>query len=39
MTQDEGSYTLDLSHYEIVPDNVAQAVIAKSRDRDKEVGA
>ncbi len=35
MTQDEGAYTISLSHYEIVPDNVASAVIERSR-REKE---
>jgi elongation factor G len=39
MTQDEGSYTLALSHYEIVPDNVAQTVIKKSQERDKETSS
>ncbi|MHC5037034.1 MAG: elongation factor G [Planctomycetota bacterium] len=36
MTQDEGSFEMTLSHYEIVPDNVAQMVIQKRRKEMEE---
>ena len=39
ITAGRGTYTMQFSHYEIVPDNVAQGVIAKSRERDKEDGS
>ena len=36
LTQDEGMFTLTFSHYEIVPDNVAQVVIQKSQAAKEE---
>jgi elongation factor G len=31
MTQGQGSYAMELSHYEMVPANVLQAIVARSK--------
>ena len=38
MTQGQGSYTMELSHYEMVPANVQQHIVstAKLKDEDDE---
>jgi len=36
MTGGQGSYTLEFSHYEVVPGNVQQEIVAKSKVADDE---
>jgi elongation factor G len=36
MTGGQGSYTLEFSHYEVVPGNVQQEIVAKSNVVDDE---
>jgi elongation factor G len=36
MTGGEGSYAIDFSHYDIVPGDVAETIIAKYEDKDEE---
>lgn len=36
MTQGQGSYTMELSHYEHVPANVQQQVVSKAQLKDDE---
>ncbi len=39
ITQGEGSYTMELSHYDPVPSNIAQQVAAKAKAMQEEKGA
>ncbi len=39
ITQGEGSYTMELSHYEAVPSNIAQQVAAKAKQAQDEKSA
>ncbi len=39
ITQGEGSYTMELSHYEAVPSNIAQQVAQKARQMQDEKGS
>ena len=36
MTSARGNFTMEFAHYEIVPDDVAQKVIAASKTEDDE---
>jgi len=39
LTQGQGSYTMEFSHYDLVPGNVRQQIVAKSKlakDEDEE---
>jgi elongation factor G len=36
MTGGQGSYTLELSHYDVVPPNVQQDILAKAKLKDHE---
>jgi elongation factor G len=36
MTQGQGSYAMELSHYETVPANVQQQIVSKSQLKDDE---
>ena len=36
MTAGEGSYTIEFSHYDVVPGEIADGIIAKFEDKDKE---
>jgi elongation factor G len=36
MTGGQGSYSLEMSHYDIVPPNVQQEIIAKSKVKEEE---
>ena len=36
MTGGQGSYTLEFSHYEAVPPNVQQEIVAKAKKADTE---
>ena len=36
MTGGQGSYTMDFSHYDVMPPNVMQEIIAKSKLEEEE---
>jgi elongation factor G len=36
MTGGQGSYTMEFSHYDVMPANVQQEIIAKSKVKDEE---
>jgi elongation factor G len=36
ITQGTGSYAMELSHYEVVPPNVQQQIVAKAQLKDEE---
>jgi elongation factor G len=36
MTGGQGSYTMEFSHYEVVPGNIQQEIIAKAKLREEE---
>jgi len=36
MTGGEGTYTLEFSHYDIVPEHIAQGIVAKFEDKDED---
>jgi elongation factor G len=36
MTAGEGSYSIEFSHYDVVPNEIADGIIAKFEDKDKE---
>jgi elongation factor G len=36
MTSGQGSYTMDFSHYDVVPPNVQQEIIAKAKIQEDE---
>jgi elongation factor G len=38
MTGGQGSYTMDFSHYEVMPPNVQQEIIAKAKLEEEEEG-
>ena len=39
ITAGEGSYTLEFSHYDVVPPNVMQTIIAKAKAAAQEAGS
>ncbi|OPZ95646.1 MAG: Elongation factor G [Planctomycetes bacterium ADurb.Bin412] len=36
VTGGQGSYSMELSHYEIVPPNVVQQIVAKAKEKKEE---